>query len=137
MKQYNRALDYTVLALSELKKGKPVLAARLLASAAKQPDADAAIAILEASNAHAYKISAATKKSNVLSSKKRLTASDEFPFEDEVEDEVEAEMDDLSGDPLDDVKSDEDEEITESAMEEEPSAAMAKVLSRMVRNVRK
>lgn len=50
MKKYNRALNWTVRALAELRAGKPVLAARLLASAAKESDVGDAIAILEASN---------------------------------------------------------------------------------------
>ena len=152
MKKYNRALDYTVLALSELRAGKPVLAARLLASAAKEADVGDAIAILEASNRHAYKTTAAaTKKltqtkTSAIASKKRLSASDEFPFED---DEVDADAEDMGStdfesDPLEEVADfdddgddmdDDDDEMPEE--DEAPAVAMAKVLSSMTRTVKK
>jgi hypothetical protein len=157
MKKYNRALDYTVLALAELQAGKPVLAARLLASAVKEPDIGDAIAILEASNRHAHKTTVAAAAAAVkkpaaqptvaLASKKRLTASDEFPFKGG--EEVEAETDDLDGtdfdsDPLDEVSDfdgdDEDGEVmpeVDEVVEEEPAVAMAKVLSGMTRSVKK
>ncbi len=139
MKQYNRTLDYTVLALAEMKKGKPILAARLFAKAAEQSDVTAAIAILEASNAHAYKMTAASKKP-VISSKQRLTASDEFPFDGS---DVEADEMDMDSDPLDEVEdseleaSDDMDDMDEEEVEEDPSVAMAKVLSRMTRAVKK
>lgn len=145
MKDYNRALDYTALALDSLRQGKPVLAARLLASAAKQPDLKKAIAILEASNKYAFsKIQAKA----VQAGKKRLKANDEFPFEDgQGEGELAA---DLEDDPLDDVIEEEDEvleadadeddneddEVEEEEVTEEvvpASAVMAKVLSQMQR----
>lgn len=160
MKKYNRALDWTVLALAELHAGKPVLAARLLASAVKEADIGDAIAILEASNRHAHKTTvaaaaaaAATKKPAAqpvvaLASKKRLTASDEFPFKDGGE--MEAEADDLGdtdfdSDPLDEVsdfdgdEGDDGEVMPEvdEVVEEEPAVAMAKVLSGMTRSVKK
>lgn len=155
MKKYNRALDYTVLALAELRAGKPVLAARLLASAAKESDVGDAIAILEASNRHAYKTTvaaAAAKKPAALASKKRLTASDEFPFEDgEVDADADDGMDldntDFDSDPLEEVADfdngdevDEDGEALpeeDEVVEEEPAVAMAKVLSSMTRAVKK
>lgn len=158
MKKYNRALDWTVLALAELRAGKPVLAARLLASAAKESDVGDAIAILEASNRHAYKttVAAAAKKpaakpNAALASKKRLTASDEFPFEDgEVDADADDGMDldntDFDSDPLEEVADFDDEDMDDDGevmpeedevMEEAPAVAMAKVLSSMTRSVKK
>ncbi len=124
MKTYNRALDYTVLALDELRKGKPVLAARLLATAVQQPDLEQAIATLEASNSYAFKL-------NASKSRLRAGADEEFPFkvesendEEEFEHEPEMEVAEFEGDPLDEV-GEEDEETA-------PAQAMAKVLSSMV-----
>ena len=113
MKKYNRSLDYMLLAMVTLQKGKPVTAARMLDTAAKQPDFKAAMQILEASNKHAYMTEQAA-----VTAKKRLTASDEFPFEDGQGDgELAADLgEDFEGDPLDEV-SDEDLEI-ESAADE-------------------
>jgi hypothetical protein len=123
MKQYNRALDYTVLALSELKKGNSVTAAKLMAAAANQKDVTAAIRILEASNKQAF-VGA-----------KRLKANEEFPFEDgdvEAGDEM-GDMD-MDTDPLDEIESAEDEMVEDEMMgDEEPGVAMAKVLSKMVK----
>lgn len=159
MKKYNRALDYTVLALDELSKGKPVLAARLLAKAAEQKDLPSAIAILEASNKQAF-------KSEQVTAKKRLTAGDDFPFEDgQGEGELAADLgEDFDGDPLDEVgeddvaveadldddedDEDDDGEDAEEEIEEEVTAkakpaqkvsasvAMARVLARMERKAR-
>jgi hypothetical protein len=126
MKQYNRALDYTVLALSELTKGNGVLAAKLMASAVAQPDITQAINILEASNKQAFALQAKVAK-------QRLTAADEFPFADEVDGGAEDEME---GDPLDEIEDEEVEaefEEDELDVEEAPAMAMAKVLSSMVR----
>jgi len=123
--QYNRTLDYTVLALDSLVNGKPVLAARLLAKAAEQSDVHAAIKILEHSNktAHAAMVQA--------SAAKRLQASEECP-----DGEV-CEADAEDGDPLDEI----DDEVVEPEVEvdveepapEVPAKTMAAVLSRMVR----
>lgn len=162
MKKYNRALDYTVLALDELSKGKPVLAARLLAKAAEQKDLPSAIAILEASNKQAF-------QSEQVTAKKRLTAGDDFPFEDgQGEGELAADLgEDFDGDPLDEVgeddvaveadldemddgddAEDDDGEDAEAEIEEEVTAkakpaqkvsasvAMARVLARMERKAR-
>lgn len=161
MKKYNRALDYTVLALDELSKGKPVLAARLLAKAAEQKDLSSAIAILEASNKQAF-------QSEQVTAKKRLTAGDDFPFEDgQGEGELAADLgEDFDGDPLDEVgeddvaveadldemddddDDDDDGEDAEAEIEEEVTAkakpaqkvsasvAMARVLARMERKAR-
>lgn len=160
MKKYNRALDWTVLALSELRAGKPVLAARLLASAVKEADVDDAIAILEASNRHAHKLAveAAAKKTPALASKTRLKASDEFPFKDGEEVEADAEDGlegvDFDADPLEEVADFDAEDEAESddaedgevepeaddvVVDEEPApaVAMAKVLSSMVRTTKK
>ena len=131
MKQYNRSLDYTVLALAELKKGNGVLAARLLAKAVEQKDVNAAIAILEASNKQAFQVQA--------NSKARLKASEEFPFEGAGEECAAEEEDFMSGDPLDDIAAELDEEAPaelEEMEEEAPGAAMAKVLSKMVRKTK-
>ena len=123
--KYNRAIDYTVLALNELKNGKPVTAARLLAEAVKQSDINVAIATLEVNNKHAFSVQAAAKKTTAS---KRLKAADEFPFnENEVGDDETEVASEFEGDPLDDVEGEEPMEE-----EEAPAVAMAKVLSSMV-----
>lgn len=124
MKHYNRALDYTVLALTELKAGNGVLAARLMSKAVAQTDITAAIATLEASNKHAYALKALAKK--------RLKAGDEFPFTDEGEDDYmeEAGVEDEDFGESDDPLSEVDDE---GMGDEAPGEAMAKVLSSMVR----
>ena len=118
MKIYNRALDYTVLALSELKGGNATLAARLLAKAVEQSDVTAAIATLEASNSHAFKLQAAAK-----------VKANEGGFPEEIGETMEA-ADEFSGDPLEDVAGPEE---APAPIEEVPAATMAKVLSKMVR----
>lgn len=154
MKKYNRALDYTVLALAELSKGKTVLAARLLAKAGEQQDLPSAIAILEASNKQAF-------NTERLTAKKRLIANDEFPFEDgqgdgelaadlgddfegdpldDLEDDVAVEAADEDGEDLDDDEDDEDDEMEEDvppvAAKVSASVAMARVLASMERKTR-
>lgn len=125
--QYNRTLDYTLLALDSLVNGKPVLAARLLAKAAEQTDVQAAIKILEHSNktAHTAMVQA--------SAAKRLKASPEF---EEEGDSCEADAED--GDPLDEVEDMEPEpevnvDVEEEPVAEVPAKTMAAVLNRMVR----
>lgn len=105
MKKYNRALDYTVLALNELRNGKPVLAARLLASAVNEPDVGRAIAILEASNKQAFQQAVEVTAKKRLEAKKCIKANDEFPFQDgEGEGELAADLgEDFESDPLDEV----------------------------------
>ena len=131
MKTYNRALDYTALALNALAEDKnPVMAARLLAKAAQQTDVQAAIATLEASNKHAFALQAAAKKTQAAAPA-RLKASEEI-FEEEGDDEgTEDEMEAAFGeddDPLADLGGEEEE-----AVEEAPAETMAKVLSSMAR----
>ena len=149
MRTYNRSLDYVALAMNELRAGKTTLAARLLATAVKQPDAEQGIAILEASNKYAFELQAKTKTTQ-LKAKRRITASEEGFDEDGMgEGEMAA---DLSEDPLDDVEDEgieadaddldieDDEELDadfEDADDEEDAddaaATMAKVLSSMRR----
>jgi hypothetical protein len=143
MKTYNHALDFTVLALDSLRQGKGVLAARLLAKAVKQPDIEAAIQILEASNKHAFSLQASASKA--ASPKARIKASEEMSEIDEasesaepvvddapeVEDEVFAEFGE-DDNPLDDVPDDEDAPLVDA-----PGVEMAKVLSSMVRRTSK
>lgn len=148
MKQYNRALDYTVLALAELQKGNGVVAAKLMAAAVKQKDIDAAIRILEASNKQAFVAAkaapakAAPSKETTAASK-RLKAESEFPFEGgDMEAEVDEVQDmDLDTDPLDEIESAEEEMVEDDTMvmddDEEPGVAMAKVLSKMVKRAGK
>lgn len=160
MKTYNRALDFTVLALSELKNGNGALAARLLAKAVEQSDITAAIATLEASNKHAFalqaKKAAAPAAKQAVASKQRLKANEEFPFDETAEGNEEVAADEFDADPLEEVADSYEEDETEecvddtceeeevvSEMEEEspgqamakesPGQAMAKVLSKMVR----
>lgn len=129
MKTYNRALDYTALALNELRKGKTELAARLLVKASEQSDAVSAIAILEASNKQAYKAQISA------SAKARLQAAEEgIEFEEPSEEVADA----IDCDPLDEV---EDETEVEAEMEpeeeeieeEDVATQMAKVMSTMKR----
>ena len=138
MKTYNRALDFTVLALSQLTKGNSVMAARLMAKAVQQKDIRAAIATLEASNKHAYSLRAKAL------AKTRFKASDDFPIDDDMDDDMDGIEDGMDGDedmvenaafedgdePLDEM---EDEDDGEDEDEDSPSETMAKVLSRMVR----
>ena len=129
--KYNKALDYTVLALNEMTNGKPVLAARLFAKAAEQSDVKDALRILEASNAAAFtKLQAST-----ATPKTRLKAEAEDEIETPVEPEVEEE--DLEGDPLEQVADFEDEEEPAEEVEEEsPALAVAKVLASMQRKAK-
>lgn len=117
MKKYNRALDFTALALNELSKGKPTLAARLLAKAVASPDCKSAIGILEASNRAAFAVTAG----------RRVRASDDMDMDDDMEgnplDEVEGGMDDEDMDMGDDMGDD--------------TATMASVLSSMTRRTRR
>lgn len=135
MKQYNRALDYTVLALAELKKGNGVLAAKLMANAVAQPDIDRAIGILEASNKQAFALQAKTAP------KARLTAAEDFPFAEEVEGGAEDDLvaDAMDCDPLDEIEEEDGDDQLEADADEDyfeeeaPAMAMAKVLSSMTR----
>jgi hypothetical protein len=139
MKTYNRAIDYTVLALNELRQGNPVLAARLLAKAGEQKDLTAAINVLEASNKFAY----ANQVKAAASSKARLKAtSEEFPFGEHELESAEEEMKeevDFESDPLEQVAEAAAEEEMEEETEEEmePAEAMAAVLSKMKRRASK
>jgi len=138
MKTYIRALDYTVLALNELSKGKHVLAARLLAQAVKEPDLPQAIATLEASNKYAFALEAGATKARVVAPQKtsantRLTAAEDFPFDPTIEADADTEFEDdeeldaeFDGDPLAEL---EDEDTEEDVA---PAQAMARVLSSMV-----
>jgi len=66
MKQYNHALDFTVLALASAANGNLEAAGKLLIKASKAHDVKRAVAILEASNAQAF---AAQEKAKVEASK--------------------------------------------------------------------
>lgn len=132
--KYNKALDYTVLALNEMSNGKPVLAARLFAKAAEQSDLTAAIRILEASNAAAFtELQASTK----TAPKARLKAEAEDEIDTPVEPEIEE--DEMEGDPLEqvaDFEEEGEEEEEEAPVEESPAMAVAKVLASMQRRAR-
>ncbi len=149
--QYNKALDYTVLALDSLRQGKAVLAARLLAKAGEQSDLTAAIQILEHSNkaAHAAEVKAKLEaKAKATSPATRLKASEEVMEEEvpapEVEVEVEeapapapeveevaaVEEDEFAGDPLDEVDPVEEEPAPA------PAVAMAAALKKLVRKTK-
>lgn len=141
--KYNKALDYTVLAMQEMVNGKPVLAARLFAKATEQPDLQDAMRILEASNAQAFKKLQASK---VEAPKTRLQA--EAEGEVEVAEEPEVVEEDLEGDPLEQVADaiDGDDEVVDEApeapeadeepVEESPALAVAKVLASMSRKAK-
>lgn len=140
MNKYNRALDYTVLALSELSKGNATLAARLLAKAVEQKDVKQAIATIEASNRHAFSVQA-----KALEAKKKPVKAAEECAPVEQKEEAAVEDVDFSEDPLNEIDSESDEEKEdfveeyqqEETEQETPAEAMAKVLSKMVRKSRK
>ena len=143
MKTYNRALDYTVLALAQLQSGNGPMAARLLAKAVASNDINAAIATLEASNKHAFELQAKAKAEAVkaeatktVASKSRLKASED---EVEVEDDADEDMDfDGEDDPLADLPDEDDTAVEEvEEVEDAPAVAMAKVLSSMSRRATK
>jgi hypothetical protein len=144
--QYNKALDYTVLALDSLRQGKPVLAARLLAKAGEQTDLTAAIQILEHSNkaAHAAELKAKLE-AKTTSPATRLKASEEVveeapapemeveeapAVEVEVEEVAAVEEDEFAGDPLDEVDPVEEEPAPA------PAVAMAAALKKLVRKTK-
>jgi hypothetical protein len=142
VKTYNRALDYTVLALTELKAGNGELAARLMAKAVEQTDLTAAIATLEASNKHAFALQAAAKQEaskkaapakTEAGAKKRLQANDEFPFTDDVVDGEDGGMEEAAMEDEAFGESDDPLAEVDDGMEEAPGETMAKVLSSMVR----
>lgn len=151
MLKYNRALDCLALAAQAMHRdGDEILAARLFAKAMKQPDIQAAINVIEATNRHAFaQLEAAAKRKPVQTATaaaktapqakpatavKRVQAAEEmaeeeseFPVE-----EAPIEADAFDGDPLDDVE--EEEEVEEAPVE--PVVAgrrMAEVLSSMKR----
>lgn len=140
MNKYNRALDYTVLALNELSKGNATLAARLLAKAVEQKDVKQAIATIEASNRHAFNVQA-----KAMEAKKKPVKAAEECEEPAAQEEAAVEDVDFSEDPLNEIESESDEEKEdfveeyqqEETEQETPAEAMAKVLSKMVRKSRK
>lgn len=67
MKTYNRALDYVAIAMDQHSKGRVKTAAKAFASAMTSPDVKAALAILEASNAQAFKAKLEAKVSTKVS----------------------------------------------------------------------
>lgn len=120
--QYNKTLDYTVLALDAMRQSKPVLAARLLAKAGEQKDLSAAIQILEHSNKTAH---AAEVRAKLVASKRLRANEQEAPeFEDDEEEGAPVEGE-FEGDPLDEVEGEEPEAT--------PAVAMASVLKSLVR----
>lgn len=154
MRKYNRALDYASLALAHLMQGKPVMAARLMASAAAQPDCARAIQILEASNKFAFE-----QSSKALTAGRKLRAMKEFPAELEADADEEYEDEEDQADPLNDVEDDievdadadeedpeedeedEDEEVDaefeDDEDDEDPGVVMSKVLAKMTRKPEK
>jgi hypothetical protein len=143
--QYNKALDYTVLALDSLRQGKPVLAARLLAKAGEQTDLTAAIQILEHSNkaAHAAELKAklaakATTPATRLKASEECVAEEvpapaveEAPAPEAVEEVAAVEVDEFEGDPLDEV-----DPVVEEEPEPAPAMAMAAALKKLVRKTK-
>ncbi|QBX06494.1 hypothetical protein H1O16_gp081 [Burkholderia phage BcepSaruman] len=51
---YNRSLDFVALAMDNMQKGRIKTAAKFFQDACTAPDAPRALAIIEASNGHAY-----------------------------------------------------------------------------------
>jgi hypothetical protein len=129
--KYNRALDYTALAMNELRKGNHELAARLMATAQQQPDFEKGIAILEASNKAAFKMEAAAKQRLIATAEDDEEGVEEDQYEGKEDADAPVEADAVDGDPLDEVE-DEVEEEKPSA----PAQAMASVLRRMVKKAR-
>lgn len=105
MKTYNRALDYTALAIKAARSGNVEMAGKMLTAAAREPSAKAAMAFLEASNRRAYLATA----SAAASAKTKLKAA-KLKAEAEFDEELEAsDMDDLNEYPL--LAAGEDEEF--------------------------
>ena len=63
--KYNHSLDYAVLALQAASKGRTELAAKLFTKAVAHPDLESAMRIIEASNAKAFEVEAASKKAEI------------------------------------------------------------------------
>lgn len=149
MLKYNRALDCLALAAQAFtRNGDEVLAARLFAKAMSQPDVEAAINTIEATNRVAFarleaaRTEAKAKKTQAAkapvpltqkkTAAKRVQAAEEMGEESEFpvadEEHVEADFD---ADPLEDVEEEGEEPEEEH---EEPVVAgrrMAEVLSKM------
>lgn len=133
MKHYNRALDRMTLAMAYAVKGESTKAAKMFASAIKEPDVKRAIATLEASNSSAFAVVQAAAKKKVAASKK-VTAGDDLDMGDEED------LDALIGDdaPAEEV---EEEEVEEAAFDEDEDeedegfddAEFAKVLASMTK----
>jgi len=142
--KYNRTLDCVALAIQAFTRdGDEVLAARLFAKAMAQPDVQAAMDTIEASNRYAFSQlqasrAAATKteagdkstpKARVKASEEEAEMPTEKPAE-EKEAEMPVEADAFDGDPLDDVV-EEEEEVVEPAEPVVAGKRMAEVLSSM------
>jgi hypothetical protein len=124
MKQYNKSLDFITLAMATARKGNMKLAARLFASAVKEPDAKRAIGILEASNKQAYQAITAARKP-VVAAEDDMDYGDESDIEDLVGDGGEEEEE---GEQME-VESAEEEDDEEDDFDDE---AFASVLASMV-----
>lgn len=132
MQKYNRSLDFILSAAVKLYQGKPVLAAKLLTRATKEPSFAHAVRILEASCEAGYQAEA-----------KKIKAKMKVKAAEEAED---ADLEGLVGD-LDDLQEEEHEgpepegepeAVEDEAIEEEveedkamASAKFAKALASM------
>ena len=134
--KYNRSLDYVALAMVQAAKGNAVVASKLFAKAINSPDAQRAIAVIEASNSEAHKATVKAKIKAASTKTRRIKASEEL--DDLIDDdEVDAGMDDedldLSSMEEIDAEFDEDEDEDEGSFDE----AFAKVLANMNAKKRK
>jgi len=119
MQRYNRSLDFILSAAVKLHQGKPVLAAKLLTKATKEPSFAHAVRILEASCEAGYQAQA-----KVIEAKMKVKAAEEAEDADlEGLGAEEAEGGEPEGEP----EEVEDEAIGEEETEDEgPLAASAK-----------
>jgi len=126
MQRYNRSLDFILSAAVKLHQGKPVLAAKLLTKATKEPSFAHAVRILEASCEAGYQAQA-----KVIEAKMKVKAAEEA--EDADLEGLVGDLDDLGaeeaegGEPEGEPEEVEDEAIGEEETEDEgPLAASAK-----------
>lgn len=136
MKRYNQSLDFTVLALAHAANGEFQTAGKLLLKASKAHDVQAAVAILEASNAQAFEAERATavkaSKGKKVAAGSRVKAATKVKAFDMGDDDM---SDLVEDEEIDEVDEDEEVDAAEEEMEDEEEAdfdtAFAKVLGGM------
>jgi hypothetical protein len=135
MQRYNRSLDFMLSAAVKLHQGKPVLAAKLLTKATKEPSFAHAVRILEASLQQGFQAQA-----KVIEARLKVKAAEEA--EDADLEGLVGDLDDLGeeeshgGEAEGEPEEVEDEAIEEESEEEsdepfEASAKFAEILASM------